>query len=173
MKVYTTINEFKQYLINESLDKVLYHGTDKNFTNFKLDSNISNPMYNNKNTDNDLGIFFTDNLTMAKWFAKLIEFDPNTGEYINTNTDGRVITAKLDIKNPYILQDQIENIDIDDPGQTYFDLVEEMGGGKIMREKLIDRGFDSVIVKNMNTNYYEDGSYTLYVVFDPKQIKIL
>lgn len=173
MKLYTTINEFKEYLTNESLNNtIVYHGTDKEFTNFKLFNDVSNPTYGNV-IDNNLGIFFTDNIIMAKWFAKLIDFDINTGKYENTNNTGRIISAKLNIKRPYILQEQIEEIDPDDPGQTYFNLVEEYGGGKKMREKLIQEGFDGVIVKNMNTNYYEDGDYNLYVVFDPKQIKII
>lgn len=34
-------------------------------------------------------------------------------------------------------------------------------------------GYDAVIVKNAVTNYYEDGSYDIVVVFDPSQIKII
>lgn len=167
--MFTTINEWKK--LNNVYDKIFYHGTTSKFTTFKINSHINNPTYGGI-TDHNLGIFFTDNLTMAKWFAGLIEYDND--KYVNIeNSNGEVISAKLNIKNPWILSDHVQNIDIDDPGQTYFDTVENMGGGQKMRETLQEKGYDSVIVENATTNYYEDGSFNMYIVFDPTLIKII
>ena len=113
---------------------------------------------------------------MAKFFAGLTAFDPDEGAYVDENGPGRVMTVKLDIKNPWILNDQIpdagNNTD-DDPGQDYFRHIKKEGGGAKFRNKLISEGYDSVIVRDVVTNYYEDGSYDIIIVFDPNQIKVI
>lgn len=158
----------------ENFDKsdMYYHGTKSKFTNFKLDSKISSPTYGGV-VDNGLGIFFTDNLTMAKWFAGLTEYDSDVDEYVDVKGPGRVISVKLNIKNPWILNDEVTVQDEDDPGQDYFRIVEENGGGQKFREKLMNEGYDSVIVKDVTTNYYADGTYDIVVVLDPEHIKII
>lgn len=150
-----------------------YHGTDKQFTDFKLDNNVAHELYGKGAGDQDLGLFFTDNLTMAKWFAGITEYDDKTEKYINVPGPGRVISVKLDIKNPWILSDHVE-VDEDDPGQDYFHVINKAGGGKSFREQLMNDGYDAVIVNNATTNYYEDtGMYDIVVVFDSKQIQVI
>lgn len=164
----TTINEFKTQNIK------WYHGTKTNFNTFKLDNNISNTTYNLNKLDNNLGIFFTNNLIMAKSFAGVIEFDPNTGKYIDTDNIGYVIEIKINLSKTWILQDHIKNIDEDDAGQTYFDIIEEYGGGLKFREHLESLGYDSVLVNDVTTNYYaDDKGYTILIVFDPEKIQII
>lgn len=164
----------KHLRLFENFDKseVYYHGTRKDFTQFKMNQEIENPTYGGAELDQGLGIFFTDNMTIAKWFAGLTEYDPNEEGYVDKDGPGRVISASLDIKNPWILNDQIPNAG-DDPGQDYFDVVKKEGGGRKFRDKLIAEGYDSVIVRGAVTNYYEDGSYDIIVVFDPKQIQVI
>jgi len=168
----TTLNEWKH--VNEvNSNNVVYHGTTRKFTSFKINSEISTNTYGGT-TDQALGIFFTDNIIMAKWFAGLIEYSLNYDKYVKTdNTNGQIISAKLNMKNPWILKDHIDDIDVDDPGQTYFQTVDSMGGGENMRKTLQEQGYDGVIVNNMNTNYYADGDYNIYVVFNTSDINVI
>lgn len=161
---------------NFDQNEVFYHGTKSEFDNFKIGSDVATPTYGGTD-DNGLGIFFTDNMTMAKWFADRSKYDMDkTERYIDVPGPGRVVSAKLDIKNPWILNDQIpnagENSD-EDTGQDYFQVIKKEGGADKFRARLIKEGYDAVIVRNANTNYYEDGGYDIIVVFDPKQIKII
>jgi hypothetical protein len=130
-------------------------------------------MYGRGFPDHGLGIFFTDNLTMAKWFAGLSEYDAeHAEEYIPTGEEGSVIVARLDISNPWILQDHIQDFN-EDPGQTYFDVVSQAGGGEKFRRLLIEQGYDGVVVRGMTTNYYGEGAYDMYVVFNSSQVEVL
>jgi hypothetical protein len=160
-------------LLFESFSEILYHGTNRKFASFKLSDQISNPTYGAKMPDNGLGIFFTDNLTMAKWFAGIVDYDADTERYEDIGGYGRVIEARVNVKNPWVLSDHVDKVDDDDPGQTYFEVVEKMGGGAKMRETLQAQGYDGVVVDGMSTNYYEDGTYKMVVVFDPKSIVTL
>lgn len=162
----TQIDEFKKYI------QQWYHGSKTKINTFTLNNNILNNVYGSEFNDNNLGIFFTDNITMSKQFAGLIEFNQNSGKYENTNTVGYIYNCDLDINNPWILQEQINNIDVDDAGQTYFNIIEKYKGGKNFRDYLIKNNYDSVIVYDMTTNYYEDGTYSICVVLDPNKIKI-
>ena len=58
----------------------VYHGTNKDFNKFLLGKEIVNPTYG-KIIDNGLGIFFTDNKTMALWFAGLVSYNGDTDRY--------------------------------------------------------------------------------------------
>lgn len=68
---------------------------------------------------------------MAKWFAGRSKYDiDKTEEYVDVPGPGRVLSAKLDIKNPWILNDQIPNAgdnSDDDPGQDYFRIIKKSG----------------------------------------------
>lgn len=152
---------------------ILYHGTSRKFDKFKLESDISSPLYGTDASDNGLGIFFTENKTMAKQFAGTEEYDSDKEKYVSTGKAGNIVVANIHIKNPWILQEQVKDIDEDDAAQTYFDIVKQYGNGKKMREELSKQGYDAVIVKNVTTNYYEDGHYTIYVVFNPGDIEII
>jgi len=158
---------------NFDQSEVYYHGTKNKFDAFKVGSEVANPTYG-KVLDHGLGIFFTDNLTMAKFFAGISYYDVEAEGYVDEPVDGaRVVSAKLDIKNPFIVNDHVEEVDEDDPGQDYFDLVKQAGGGDKFRKQLIDQGYDGVIVNGATTNYYEEGSFSIVVVFDPSQIKVI
>lgn len=159
------ITEIKTY---KKISKTYYHGSKKLFNKFKLNNDITNPTYNMYNIDNNLGIFFTDNLTLAKQFANIIEFDGY--KYVETGNKGYIYECKLNISKPFIIQEQLTNIDEDDPGQTYFNFIEELSEQDKIKLK---KNYDSIIVYDMNTNYYEDGNYTMIVVFDPDDIEII
>lgn len=164
----------KHLLLFESFDKneVLYHGTKNKFTRFEIGRSVSNPTYGGV-SDNGLGIFFTDNQTMAKWFAGMIDYDVDTERYEDTGENGHIISAKVNLKNPWVLSEHVDDIDEDDPGQTYFDVVDEMGGGEQMRKKLESEGYDGVVVNDMRTNYYEDGAYKMVVAFNSDSIRVV
>lgn len=153
--------------------RTVYHGTSRRFVNLRLDAEASNPVYGTDAPDRGLGVFFTDNLVMAAWFAGIVDFDPDEGDYVRTGQAGRVLSASLSVKRPWVLQEHVDDIDQDDPGQTYFETVERMGGGERMRELLSDQGYDCVVVHGMTTNYYRDGSYSIYVLFDPSDAIII
>jgi len=159
---------------NFDQNEILYHGTRKEFANFKIGADIATPTYGGT-VDQDLGIFFTDNLTMAKWFAGRTKYDVDKTEtYVDVPGPGRVISVKLDLKNPWILNDQIDEVDEEDPGQDYFDVVKDAGGGAAFRKKLEAEGYDGVIVNDVTTNYYEGTSgYSIVVAFDPSQIRTI
>lgn len=160
----------------ENFDKefrLVYHGTPRRFGNFRLDAGVTNPVYGTDVPDHGLGVFFTDNIVMAAYFAGMVEFDPGEGDYVHTGRDGRVMSVRLKVERPWVLQEHVDNIDQDDPGQTYFETVERMGGGERMRELLSDQGYDCVVVHGMTTNYYRDGSYSIYVLFNPSDAIII
>jgi hypothetical protein len=149
-----------------------YHGTRRTFDSLELGSDVSNPLYGEAAPDHGLGIFFTNNLTMAKWFAGLSEYDPEQAEdYIPTGRNGVIMVARLNIANPWTPQDQ--GLDEEDPGQAYFNAVTRAGNGTNLKRLLAEQGHDGVVVKGMTTNYYGEGTYDMYVIFDPGQAEIL
>lgn len=167
------ITKISIWKINENINNnILYHGSKNKFNKFTIDKEINNPTYNLNNLDHGLGVFLTDNLTMAKWFAGIIDFNPNTGKYEKTNEIGYVYKVKANINNPYIINEHY-TVDIDDAGQTYFNVIEEYGGGKKFREYLLKNEYDSIIVNNVTTNYYESGDYSIVVILDTKNAKII
>jgi len=145
----TSINEFKTYLLNESYS--VYKGINNTATNF---------VYGGISDDN-IGEFYTDNIIMAKWFAGLTEF--KNDKYVTIKNDGKVISKTIDIKNPYIIDSQDEDYD---SVQVYFDEIEKNENSLNYRKHLLALGYDGIILKNCNTNYYNDGTYTIYIVFN-------
>lgn len=170
----TSMNDF---LINESVNnELLYHGSKNKFSAFKLGSKVNNPTYSSSDFDHGLGIFLTDNLTMAEWFAGVSYYNMNFGaeKYEPTGDSGYVYSVKIDIDKPYIINHHHEiDEDDDDPGQKYFEVVKNFGGGRKFREYLIKNGYDSVILKNATTNYYQEGSFDIIVVLYPEDVKII
>jgi len=150
---------------------VLYHGTTNEFDKFEVGKPISNAPYGAA-IDNGLGIFFTDNLTMAKWFGKMIEYDGDKDKYVPVKgSKGRVIKAKVYLKNPFV----VESPDPDneqDGVQEYFKAIQKAGGVEKFKKQLLDKGYDGVVIEDSNTNYYKDGYYKVWIVFSPNQIKI-
>ena len=43
------------------------------------------------------------------------------------------------------------------------DEIETLGGVESYKENLLSNGYDGIILKNNNTNYYEDGTYDIYI----------
>lgn len=111
-------------------------------------------------SDDGMGIFWTDNLTMAKWFAGLIDFNPNTEKYETISNDGEILEKMLNFKNPYIINSTDEDYD---SFQQYMDEIETSGGVEKYKQNLIDKNHDGIILKNNTTNYYEDGTYDIYI----------
>jgi len=147
-----------------------FHGTKNKFNKFELGRIISNPIYGG-NIDNGLGIFFTDNLTMAKWFAQAVEYSCDDNKYIDTGNKAYLITAELILNKP--LEFKNENGKFDDSYQQYFEFIEKIGGVGICHEKLLSAGYDSIIIYNADTNYYENGTYDAYVMLTTENIKII
>lgn len=144
----TTITEFLNEHKNISIKA--YRGIG-NKTNFTYGGN-----------DDGIGTFYTDNLTMAKWFAGMIEFNSNTGRYENIYSEGKIIEKLLTFNNPYI----INSNDYDyDSFQMYMDEIERYGGVLKYKQYLVNKQYDGIILKNNNTNYYEDDYYDIYIKF--------
>lgn len=165
------ITSLKKFIINEQLiNKKWYHGSKVKFENFTLNTSISNNTYGSGIGDHNLGIFLTDNLTMSKWFAGIIEF--NDYQYENTGNGGYVYECTPLIKNPFILNEQLTDIDEDDAGQTYFEFINKFNSIHELRNMLLNNNYDSLIVNDVTTNYYENGSYSILIILDTKNIKI-
>lgn len=113
-------------------------------------------------SDDGMGVFWTDNLTMAKWFAGLIEYSVDTDQYEKIpNSKGEILKKKLRLNNPYIIDSDDEDYD---SFQVYMDELNDIGSVNEYRQGLLDDGYDSIILKNNNTNYYESGTYDIYIV---------
>ena len=129
--------------IEESVDKsisnmLFYHGTSSNFSSFKNE-------FIEKGT-HGAGFYFTPNIDAAKSYGD------------------RVITVKLDIKNPLTLSGLSSDQDLRDmfpKAHTENDLTFE----------IIKHGYDGVVVYG---NSKRTGTYIReVVVFYPKQIEIM
>ena len=145
----TTIKEF----LNENQNgftETVYRGIGKRIN------------YTYNGTDDGMGIFWTDNLTMAKWFAGLIEYNGDTDKYEEISTDGKIISKKLNLKNPYIINSDDEDYD---SFQQYMNDIKDSGGVDNYKNNLLNNNYDGIILKNNNTNYYEDGVYDIYIEF--------
>lgn len=119
-----------------------------------------NATYGNS-SDEGMGVFWTDNLTMAKWFADLIDYDVNTDRYEKTgNKKGKVLKKELKFDNPYIVDSDDEDYD---SFQTYMDEISDIGGVYEYKKMLEEKGHDGIILKNCRTNYYEDGTYDIFI----------
>lgn len=165
------ITSFKHFYINEQLKNIKwYHGSKNKFSNFKLNKEISNNLYGNTINDQGLGVFFTNNIVMAKWFAGVIDFDGY--EYVDTNTTGYIYECIPLISNPFVLNEHVNDIDEDDAGQTYFDFINKYDNIDTLRKYLLSNNYDSLLVNDVTTNYYEDGTYSILIVLDPNKIKI-
>lgn len=167
------IKMFEQFVFESTYD--VLHGTKSSFNKFELGKSAANAPYGTGSPDNGIGIFFTDNPTMAKYFAGLTEFDPEKGKYVSRRGKGKVVNSTINIARPYVISDKHKDYDADndmDSVQIYFREIEAAGGADKYRERLEKRGYDGIILKGCNTNYYDDGTYTVYVVFDPDNATI-
>ena len=112
-------------------------------------------------SDKGIGVFWTDNLTMANWFAGLIDYNENKGKYEAIPCEGKVLETTLRFKNPYIIDSDNEDYD---SFQIYMDEIEKSGGVDNYKSRLLKNKHDGIILKNNNTNYYGDGTYSIYIV---------
>lgn len=152
----TKINEFyNSRLINEDL---VFRGVGGDNVNSTYGG-----------TDDGMGTFYTDSETMAMWFAGIIEYDVNTERYENTKDgNGKVLKANINLKNPYVIDESHAEYDIDDgydSFQIYMNEIEAAGGVEPYKQNLISEGHDGIILKGNTTNYYEYGTYSIYIVF--------
>lgn len=145
----TTIREYLNEQYNFKNIKA-YRGVGKNI----------NKTYGGN--DDGIGVFWTDNLTMAKWFAGLIDYDVNTEKYENISTDGKILEKTLSFLNPYIINSDDEDYD---SFQHYMDNIKNFGSVEKYKSYLIKNDYDGIILKNNNTNYYEEGVYDIYIEF--------
>ncbi len=113
--------------------------------------------------DDGMGQFSTDSLIMAKWFAGLTEFNPDKAKYVKVKNDGEVIELEINVDNPYII-DEGKFVD-EDSVQKYFAEIKAHRGVKKYKKYLKNQGYDSIILKNCDTNFYvDDEVYTVYIV---------
>jgi hypothetical protein len=61
------------------IKKILLEYSEERTTVYRGIGDRINATYNG--SDDGMGTFWTDNLTMAKWFAGLIDYDVNTDRY--------------------------------------------------------------------------------------------
>ena len=149
----------------QSYSEKLYHG----------DGDKVNVTYGSK-TDEGLGDFWTNNKTMAEWFAGISEYSVNTSKYEPTNRKGNVIEKVITIENPYIIDSSHPEYDIDNEVDSWQILMDEMNAKtkeevQIYANKLISQGYDGIILKDNVTNYYSSGTYDIIVKFTDEQLK--
>jgi len=149
----------------------VYHGSKTKFDSFKLNSNESNFIYGTESFDNGLGIFFTDNKTMAEWFAGVKIYDLTEEKYTPTGKVGYVYETEIIVNKSVILSNSKNNYD--DSVQEYFKLIEKAGGVKKLKQMLNSEGYDSIQLLNCDSQYYGDGTYNIYVVLNTSNTKIL
>lgn len=168
------IKMFEQFVF-ESTFNVLHGTKSPKFDKFRVGYDPANGVYGTDSPDNGIGVFFTDNNTMAEFFAGLTHFDPEKGKYVSKSGKGRVMDVTISIDKPYVIDDKHKDYDADndmDSVQIYFDEIKDAGGADKYKASLEKRGYDGIILKKCTTNYYGKGTYTVYVVFDPRNTKI-
>jgi hypothetical protein len=108
-----------------------------------------------------MGVFWTDNLTMAKWFAGLIDYSVDTDRYENIKgSKGKILTKEIKFENPYVVDSDDEDYD---SFQVYMDEIYDAGGVDKYKEMLIEKNYDGIILRNCSTNYYENGTYDIFI----------
>ena len=125
-----------------------------------------NPTYGG--SDEGMGKFYTNSPVMAAWFAGLLQYDAELGEYVNVPHDGEVVTSELTLKNPHIIDSSHPEYDLNwerDSFHIYMDEIKAHGGVENYKKRLKALGRDGIILKDNVTNYYEDGTYDIYVKF--------
>jgi len=114
-----------------------------------------------KGSDDGMGVFWTDNLTMAKWFAGLIDYSVDTDRYENIKgSKGKILTKEIKFENPYVVDSDDED---NDSFQVYMDEIYDFGGVDKYKEMLIEKNYDGIILRNCSTNYYENGTYDIFI----------
>lgn len=113
-------------------------------------------------SDDGLGVFWTDNIIMAKWFAGMIEYDPDKEKYVSIrNSMGKVIESTIKFNNPYIINyDEEEDID---SFQIYMNEIKDIGSVEKYKKKLLNEGYDGIELIGNDTNYYNSGTYNIYI----------
>ena len=136
------------------IDKEVYRGQ----------GDVINEVYGGP-SDDGMGTFYTDNKQMAEWFAGNSEYDPEKEKYVSLGKKGTVGKSKISMHNPYVID---KGNSEEDAVQEYFGEIERAGGMRQYRDALVGKGHDGIILKNNATNYYGDGRYDVYIVFDKK-----
>ncbi len=149
----------------------VYHGSRNKFDKFEINSSLSNFVYGSESFDNSLGIFFTDNKIMSEWFAGVIVYDLTEEKYTPTGKQGYVYETKININKTLTLSNSKNNYD--DAIQEYFKLIEKAGGIEKLKQMLNAEGYDSIKLLNCDTQYYADGTYTVYIVLNPSNTSIV
>jgi hypothetical protein len=114
-------------------------------------------------SDDGLGVFWTDNIIMAKWFAGMIEYDSDKEEYVSIeNSNGKIIESTIKFNHLYIINyyDEEENID---SFQIYMNEIKDNGGVENYKKKLLNEGYDGIELLGNTTNYYNIGTYNIYI----------
>ena len=108
---------------------------------------------------------------MAECFAGLKIYDGDTSQYEDTGhkADKVLEFDTFGPQNPMIIDSSHTEYDLEnekDSVQIYFDEIREAGGAENYRKALQAQGFDGIILKGNTTNYYEDGTYDVYIDFN-------
>lgn len=115
-------------------------------------------------SDDGLGVFWTDNIIMAKWFAGMVEYDSDKEEYVSIeNSNGKIIESTIKFNHPYVINYYGEDEDDIDSFQIYMNEIEDTGGVEKYKKKLLNEGYDGIELLNNSTNYYKDGTYNIYI----------
>lgn len=127
---------------------VVYHATSSNFDKFSkthIGMGIDHGLYGH-------GFYFTDDLESATKQAT---------HFIKNGLDGKVIKAKIKIKNPFYID------------TTKMSFLGDYDSAKEFTNKLITDGYDGIIIDVKNIFTEQSLGETWYVAFEPEQITIL
>ena len=162
MKNIKLFAEYNSILENTQFKETVYRGI-----NIKPDAN---KVYGTEYSDEGIGTFWTDNITMAKWFAGMIDFDIDSGQYKEIKDNkGKLLEEKIKLNNPYIINSSHKDYNLErtemDSFRIYLKEIRESEGVDNYKNYLTERGFDGIILKDNITNYYADGTYDIYITF--------
>lgn len=128
--------------------RVVYHGTGADFNVFDANRIKQNWGVRGGN----LGFYFSPYIEDAREYA---------GYATNYESEGRIIEAYLNLKNPLIVED-------DGWGSAIRQA--DLRQGDLMRWAK-EGGHDGIIVKSMDEEMADDEVDTVYIAFSPEQIK--
>jgi hypothetical protein len=141
----------------KSHDLTLYHGTPTNFEEFETGSfGRHDGGYLGR------GIYFTNDYSYAE------SYTTNNGE-----NNGYILTAKITVKNPYIVTDKIYGT-----RPLAFNSLIGTNNSSHTTKKLKDMGYDSVILKHESDDTYDrddelQDEFIELCVFDTDNIEII
>lgn len=146
---------------NKKEKKIYYHGTNKNFENFKQRKGLISNVLGSEEVER-VGFFFTDDILFAEEFGKVSKYHLNINKILDLRNGFNEKNIDIFIKNgfneKYLINMQTEN---------YWELFDEDTG--VLFKKLIENNnYDAVLFKELDKN---KKFVDVTVIFDSNKIE--